>query len=101
MAAPFEEWYRSIPVVTRVYATACVLTTLAVHVDLVVPFDLYLNFSLVLSQFEVRCCCSEKILTLEMLQLWRLLTTFLFYDYIGLNFIFQMVFMYVNHLPLP
>lgn len=77
MAAPFEEWYRSIPVVTRVYATACVLTTLAVHVDLVVPFDLYLNFSLVLSQFE----------------LWRLLTTFLFYDYIGLNFIFQMVFM--------
>ncbi|KAK9721418.1 Der1-like family [Popillia japonica] len=35
--------YMQIPPVTRVYTTACVLTTLAVQLDLATPFQLYFN----------------------------------------------------------
>ncbi|PRP88163.1 hypothetical protein PROFUN_03986 [Planoprotostelium fungivorum] len=80
MAQPFEDWYKNLPVVTRTYTTACFLTTLAVYLDLVSPLQLYLNLPLVWSNFEV----------------WRVITNFLFYDRMGINFIFHMFFL-VRH----
>uniref|UniRef100_U5EW22 Derlin n=1 Tax=Corethrella appendiculata TaxID=1370023 RepID=U5EW22_9DIPT len=74
----FRQEYLQIPVVTRIYATACVVTTLTVHLDLVTPFQLYFNPTLILKQY----------------QLWRLGTTFLFFGTFGFNFLFNMIFTY-------
>eukprot|EP01112_Ceratiomyxa_fruticulosa_P019314 TRINITY_DN6304_c0_g1_i1.p1 TRINITY_DN6304_c0_g1~~TRINITY_DN6304_c0_g1_i1.p1 ORF type:complete len:279 (+),score=42.24 TRINITY_DN6304_c0_g1_i1:110-838(+) len=80
VGAPFEEWFRNMPVVTRTYMSACVLTTLAVFLNVVTPLDLYLNFQRVGNNLE----------------LWRLVTNFLFFDYFGVNFLFHMYFL-VRH----
>eukprot|EP01097_Dermamoeba_algensis_P004103 TRINITY_DN273_c0_g1_i1.p1 TRINITY_DN273_c0_g1~~TRINITY_DN273_c0_g1_i1.p1 ORF type:complete len:169 (+),score=12.89 TRINITY_DN273_c0_g1_i1:80-586(+) len=76
-AAPFENWYRSLPIVTKSFMTACVLTTLAIHLDLVHPLSLYLNYYVIVHNLEV----------------WRVVTNFLFFDELGLNFIFHMFFL--------
>ncbi|XP_055522972.1 derlin-2 [Wyeomyia smithii] len=70
--------YFQIPVVTRAYTTACVITTLSVHLEIVTPFQLYFN----------------PILILKHYQLWRLGTTFLFFGTFGFNFLFNMIFTY-------
>merc|ERR1712012_760817 len=54
--------YLEMPPVTRVYTTACVITTLAVQLEIVSPFQLYFNPLLILRQYQI----------------WRLVTTFLF-----------------------
>ncbi|PSN40624.1 Derlin-2 [Blattella germanica] len=80
----FRQEYMQMPVVTRAYTTACVITTLAVvrvmffQLDLVSPFQLYFNPILILKQY----------------QLWRLVTTFLFFGTVGFNFFFNMIFTY-------
>lgn len=73
-----RQFYLEIPAVTRIYTTACVLTTLAVHLDLVSPLQLYFNPTLIVRKF----------------QLWRLATTFLFFGSVGISFFFNMVFTY-------
>ncbi|EFA77668.1 derlin-2 [Heterostelium album PN500] len=75
MAQPFEDWYKSIPIVTRIYMSACVVTSVFVYLDVINPLQLYLNFPIIFNKYEV----------------WRLLTTFLFFDEIGLNFLFHIV----------
>jgi len=67
-----------IPVVTRVYTTSCFLTTAAVQLDLVNPFQLYFNPELIFRQYQV----------------WRLVTSFLFFGTFGFNFLFNMIFTY-------
>jgi Derlin-2/3 len=74
----FSQEYFQIPPVTRAYTTACVLTTLAVQLDVVSPFQLYFNPILVWRNFQV----------------WRLFTTFFFFGTIGFNFFFNMIFTY-------
>ncbi|XP_073834566.1 derlin 2 [Musca autumnalis] len=73
-----RQFYMEIPPVTRFYTTACVMTTLAVHLNLVSPLQLYYN----------------PILILNKLQIWRLATTFLFFGSVGISFFFNMVFTY-------
>uniref|UniRef100_A0A182JGD2 Derlin n=1 Tax=Anopheles atroparvus TaxID=41427 RepID=A0A182JGD2_ANOAO len=68
--------YLQIPIVTRVYSTACIITTLSVHLDIVTPFQLYFNPKLILEHY----------------QLWRICTTFLFFGTFGFNFLFNMIF---------
>jgi len=80
MAAPFEDWYRNMPIVTKTFMTGCVLTTLSVYLEIVSPLDLYLNFPLVFGKY----------------QLWRIITNFMFFDYFGVNFLFHMYFL-VRH----
>ncbi|XP_037091559.1 derlin-2-like [Pollicipes pollicipes] len=70
--------YLEMPPVTRAYTTACVLTTLAVQLDLVSPFQLYFNPRLILTRY----------------QFWRLVTTFLFFGPVGFTFLFNLVFTY-------
>ena len=70
--------YLEMPPVTRVYTSACVITTLAVQLEIVSPFQLYFNPLLIIRQW----------------QLWRIVTTFLFFGTFGFNFLFNMIFTY-------
>ncbi|XP_062887681.1 derlin-2-like isoform X1 [Mobula hypostoma] len=70
--------YRQIPVVTRAYTTACVLTTAAVQLEFITPFQLYFNPDLIIKKYQV----------------WRLLTNFLFFGPLGFSFLFNMIFLY-------
>ncbi|KAL3274238.1 hypothetical protein HHI36_015649 [Cryptolaemus montrouzieri] len=74
----FRNEYINMPPVTRAYTTACVITTLAVQLELASPFQLYFNPILILKQGQV----------------WRLVTTFLFFGVFGFNFFFNMIFTY-------
>ena len=74
----FQQEYMQMPVVTRIYTTACVFTTAAVQLELVNPFQLYFNPELILRQMQV----------------WRLITNFLFFGTFGFNFFFNMIFTY-------
>jgi len=74
----FRQAYLEMPPVTRVYTTACVITTLAVQLDIVSPFQLYFNPLLIARQGQV----------------WRIFTTFLFFGTFGFNFLFNMIFTY-------
>ncbi|KAK7077158.1 Derlin-2 [Halocaridina rubra] len=74
----FQQEYMRMAPVTRAYTTACVITTLLVQLDLVSPFQLYFNPILIFRHYQV----------------WRLVTTFLFFGTIGFNFLFNMLFTY-------
>lgn len=73
----FEQWYFEIPVVTRCYLTASVLTTAACYFDLISPFSLYLNYRLIFEKYEF----------------WRILTNFFFFGMPSLDFVFHMYFL--------
>ncbi|XP_043909976.1 derlin-2 [Protopterus annectens] len=70
--------YMQIPIVTRAYTTACVLTTAAVQLELITPFQLYFNPELICRQYQV----------------YRIITNFLFFGPVGFNFLFNMIFLY-------
>lgn len=78
MANSVTEEYMQIPAVTRAYTTACVLTTAAVQLELITPFQLYFNPDLILKKYQV----------------WRLITNFLFFGPLGFSFLFNMIFLY-------
>ncbi|XP_029019632.1 derlin-3 isoform X4 [Betta splendens] len=78
MASSLRQEYFQIPVVTRAYTTACVLTTAAVHLEVVTPSQLHFNPDLIIT----RC------------QIWRLITSFLFFGSLGFSFLFNIIFLY-------
>ncbi len=47
------EWYLDIPVVSRAYLTLSFLTTAACALDLVSPFSLYFNYTLIVEKAQV------------------------------------------------
>ncbi|KAM7415581.1 hypothetical protein PAMA_017886 [Pampus argenteus] len=53
MAYSFTQEYFQIPVVTRAYTTACVLTTTAVQLEVVTPFQLYFNPDLIIRRYQL------------------------------------------------
>uniref|UniRef100_H3DQK1 Derlin 2 n=1 Tax=Tetraodon nigroviridis TaxID=99883 RepID=H3DQK1_TETNG len=48
-----QQEYLQIPVVTRAYTTACILTTAAVQLEIITPFQLYFNPELILRNYQV------------------------------------------------
>ncbi|KAI9092867.1 Derlin [Phlyctochytrium arcticum] len=76
MPFPLEDWYYAVPIVTRTYVTAIVATTLACQLQLVSPFHLYFSWTLIRRSGEW----------------WRLITSFLYFGDISLNFLFHMFF---------
>eukprot|EP00096_Caligus_rogercresseyi_P014813 TRINITY_DN7306_c0_g1_i1.p1 TRINITY_DN7306_c0_g1~~TRINITY_DN7306_c0_g1_i1.p1 ORF type:complete len:247 (-),score=70.26 TRINITY_DN7306_c0_g1_i1:439-1179(-) len=70
------QMYLEIPPVTRAYMTGIVITTLSVHLDLVSPLRLYFN----------------PFLVLRKAQIWRCLTSFLYFGNFGFNFILSLHF---------
>ncbi|KAH9503873.1 Derlin-2 [Bulinus truncatus] len=77
-AQTFHQEYMQMPPVTRAFTTACVLTTLAVQLDLISPFQIYFNPELIFKHYQI----------------WRLVTSFLYFGPIGFNFLFNMIFAY-------
>ncbi|KAK1866448.1 hypothetical protein I4F81_008967 [Pyropia yezoensis] len=73
-----EEWYRSMPPVTRTYITLAVLTTASVGLDAISPYKLYINW--------------DSVVRLH--QYWRLVTAFLYFGSFNLDFLFHMFFLY-------
>ncbi|KAI1231921.1 hypothetical protein IHE44_0007563 [Lamprotornis superbus] len=49
----FRQEYLQVPPVTRAYTTACVLTTAAVQLELITPFQLYFNPELIFKHFQI------------------------------------------------
>ncbi|KPL97090.1 derlin-2-like protein [Sarcoptes scabiei] len=93
----FTQFYMQMPPVTRVYTSACVLTTLAVQLEIVSPFQLYFNPRLIFYNFQVRmidCLDIDYYRTSCLKQIWRILTTFLFHGPIGFSFMFNIIFTY-------
>ncbi|KAM4719980.1 derlin-2 isoform 1-T1 [Anableps anableps] len=104
-----QQEYLQIPVVTRAYTTACVLTTAAVQLEIITPFQLYFNPDLILRNYQVlnlnhsfsplyvslnrvRTTTAEGFSLIS--QVWRLITNFLFFGPVGFNFLFNMIFLY-------
>eukprot|EP00658_Telonema_sp_P-2_P067092 TRINITY_DN5602_c0_g1_i6.p1 TRINITY_DN5602_c0_g1~~TRINITY_DN5602_c0_g1_i6.p1 ORF type:complete len:304 (+),score=95.39 TRINITY_DN5602_c0_g1_i6:128-1039(+) len=77
MPISLEDWYNQIPVITRVYLTLAVATTLLCALEIVSPFSLYFNSNAILYKFE----------------LWRLVTNFLFFGLFGIEYVFHMFFL--------
>ncbi|GAX83467.1 hypothetical protein CEUSTIGMA_g10892.t1 [Chlamydomonas eustigma] len=76
MIVKMEEWYHSLPVVTRTYVTLASLTTAGCALEIITPFNVYFNTKLIMQG-----------------QLWRLLTNFFFFGNLGLDFVFHMFFL--------
>jgi Derlin-2/3 len=74
---PIEQWYFELPIITRIYATGAVLTTLLCQLNVISPFHLYFSF---------RQIVYNK-------QYWRLFTNFFFFGSFGLDFIFYIFFL--------
>ena len=77
MAQAVEEWYKQMPIITRSYLTAAVITTVGCSLDIISPYNLYLNPTLVVKQY----------------QYWRLVTNFLYFRKMDLDFMFHMFFL--------
>ena len=73
--------YMEIPVISRLYLTGAFLTTAACAVDIISPFSLYFNWTLVFTEGQV----------------WRLITSYLFFGVFSVDFLFHMYFL-VSHL---
>eukprot|EP00544_Gedaniella_sp_CCMP2646_P011748 CAMPEP_0202481878 /NCGR_PEP_ID=MMETSP1361-20130828/1349_1 /ASSEMBLY_ACC=CAM_ASM_000849 /TAXON_ID=210615 /ORGANISM="Staurosira complex sp., Strain CCMP2646" /LENGTH=235 /DNA_ID=CAMNT_0049109517 /DNA_START=20 /DNA_END=727 /DNA_ORIENTATION=+ len=76
-AAPdIMSWYMDIPVVSRMYLTGAFLTTAACAVDIITPYSLYFSWDLIKAG-----------------QVWRLLTSYLFFGVFSVDFLFHMYFL--------
>ena len=69
-------WYMDIPPISRLYLTGAFLTTAACAVDIISPFSLYFNWELVMGG-----------------QIWRVLTSYLFFGVFSIDFLFHMYFL--------
>ncbi|KAL0095626.1 Der1-like family-domain-containing protein [Phycomyces blakesleeanus] len=77
MPTPIETWYTDIPPITRIYITAACFTSLAVQLGFVHPLHLWLNYDRILYDF----------------QWWRLVTNFLYFGPISIDYFFHMFFL--------
>lgn len=77
VAPDLMSWYLEIPLISRLYLTGAFLTTALCAVDVVSPFSLYFNWDLVFSHGQV----------------WRLLTSYLFFGVFSVDFLFHMYFL--------
>jgi Derlin-2/3 len=73
-----EQWIFSIPVVTRTYMALALVTSIAVTFEVVSPLHLYISHRLILEKNEW----------------WRLITGFVYFDKLSINFVFHMHFLY-------
>ncbi|XP_042521003.1 derlin-2.1-like isoform X2 [Macadamia integrifolia] len=77
MAQAVEEWYKQMPIITRSYLTAAIVTTVGCSLEIISPYHLYLNPKLVVKQYEF----------------WRLITNFFYFRKMDLDFLFHMFFL--------
>lgn len=70
-------WFYEIPIVSRLYLCAAVVTTTACFIDVVSPLTLYYNYELIFNKG----------------QYWRLISSFMFFGTFSLDFLFHMYFL--------
>jgi len=76
MAPTPEEWYATLPVITKYYfSLSLVVTLMADFLNIITPYHIHLEFYLIFNKF----------------QLWRFISNFFFFGPVGLNFVFQIV----------
>ncbi|TPP64371.1 Derlin [Fasciola gigantica] len=66
------------PPVTAAYIAICIFLTFGVQLNILSPFQLYFNPSLIFSKFQI----------------WRLVTCFCFFGTFNFNFLFNILFAY-------
>jgi len=71
-----EQWYKSLPILTRIGLTTFFCVTVLVQLEILDPMLLMLNWPLVVNK----------------LQVWRLLTSVVFFGQFSFNFLFQLYF---------
>ncbi|KAK9468115.1 Derlin [Lipomyces arxii] len=74
---PFEAWFFEVPPVTRYWTSAAVLISVLVQCETLTPYQLFFSFRTVADTH----------------QYWRILTTFLYFGPLSLDFIFHIFFM--------
>mmetsp|Transcript_16095 Transcript_16095/g.39825 ORF Transcript_16095/g.39825 Transcript_16095/m.39825 type:complete len:235 (+) Transcript_16095:34-738(+) len=77
MSGSPEEWYRSLPIITRGYLTGAFASTILCQLEFIAPQLLILDFGALIGNLEV----------------WRLFTNFLFFGPFSMNFCFAMFFL--------
>ena len=77
MSGSPEEWYRSLPIITRSYLTGAFASTILCQLEFIQPQLLILDFGALIGNLEV----------------WRLFTNFLFFGPFSMNFCFAMFFL--------
>ncbi|KAK4106574.1 DER1-domain-containing protein [Parathielavia hyrcaniae] len=76
-AFPLETWFWEMPIVTRWWTTATILTSGLVQCRIIGPFQLFYSYNTVFHKA----------------QYWRLLTTFLYFGPISIDLLFQVYFL--------
>jgi Derlin-2/3 len=93
-ALPLEQWFFEMPVCTRWWTTATVVTGLLVQCHILTPFQLFYSFRAVFVRSQVRF--TSLLLNLQLLteqkQYWRLFTTFIYFGPLSLNLLFHIFF---------
>ncbi|CAL9008440.1 unnamed protein product [Prunus brigantina] len=74
MATP-AEYYRSLPPVSKTYGVACFMTAAALYLQLYDPWNIALDYGLVIKRFQV----------------WRLITSFFFLGPFSFPFAFRLI----------
>ena len=97
-----EEWWNTMPPITKAYFVAALGSTLAVQANVISPYALYLDFDLVVSKLEVRhpslnsSTPSRLLSACSFAQIWRLVTCFCFFGKFSMGFVMNM-FMLANY----
>eukprot|EP00689_Sawyeria_marylandensis_P002658 EC824300.1.p1 GENE.EC824300.1~~EC824300.1.p1 ORF type:complete len:224 (+),score=42.09 EC824300.1:27-698(+) len=73
----FEQLFKNIPIITRMYLVSTVLIGAAVSLEILNPYQLFFDYNLIKKG-----------------EFWRILTTFLYFDKFSINFIFNIYFVH-------
>jgi Derlin-2/3 len=91
---PLEQWFYEMPLCTRWWTAATVVTSVLVQCQVLTPFQLFYSARAVFVKNQV---CTHFILTdpsrLTSTQFWRLLTTFIYFGPLSLDLLFHVFFL--------
>ncbi|XP_076921057.1 derlin-2.2-like [Bidens hawaiensis] len=96
MAEAVEEWYKQMPVITRSYLTAAIVTTIGYSLEMLPSIKLLgiggvkLNYGAIISPYNLYL---NPNLVVKQYQIWRLITNFLYFRKMDLDFLFHMFFL--------
>ena len=75
-----QEWFQSLPILTKIILSSAVILAAAVNFNLVSAYDLAFNWSLIYGKFQI----------------WRLFSCFLFVGTFSFNFLMHVYMLYQN-----
>lgn len=55
-----EEWYKTLPPLTKIYWTAAVATTILTSIGVINPMHLFLDMDMVVGKFNVRDAATQR-----------------------------------------